>query len=417
MSKPKSKPLQIIAGLDIGTTKVTCVIGQVQPEGVDVIGLGCVPHVGMKQGIVTHIDAVAESIKKAKEEAELMAGVSINEVWLGVSGSHIQSFDSSGVVAIRNKEVRKEDIQRVVETAKAIVIPSDRQVLHVLPKDFKIDGQEGILDPTGMSGVRLETSVHIITGSHAAIQNTIKCIEHAGLMISGLVLQQLASAIAVLNTDEKNLGVSVVDLGGGTCDIITYLQGSVVHTAMIPVGGQNFTQDVATGLKTTQNHAEELKKKYGCALPEMIAQEESIEVESVGGRKSRTLKLRDLSEILEARAEETLKLIAEELNRKNLIKKLGTGIVFTGAASLMPGFVEMADFIFDVPVRRGQPEKVGGLTDVVRSATYSAGVGLLLYGRSEKNESHSPKLEIKEGWNLRWYQWNRKIRDLLTEKD
>jgi cell division protein FtsA len=414
MSKANKKP-HLVAGLDVGTTKVSCSIGLITADGVDVVGLGTVVNSGMKQGVVVNIESTSEAIRKAKEEAELMAGLRISDVWLGVGGSHVQSFDSGGMVAIRNKEVTAEDIDRVIEAAKAVAIPNDRQVLHVLPKDFKIDGQEGIFDPIGMSGVRLESSVHIVTGSNAAILNAIKCSQRAGLHVTGLVLQQFASALAVLTGDEKNLGVSVIDMGGGTCDMITYVQGSVVHTAVIPVGGHNFTHDVAMGLKSTQIHAEGLKRKYGAALPDLASGDEVIEVESVGGRKARTLRRRDLCEILEARTEETLALVAKELKEKNLMTKLGSGVVLTGGASSLPGLVEMGDFILDVPVRRGQPEKVGGLTDIVRNSAYATAIGLLLYGREMDKDRVLPvDVRSSEGWSHRLGGWTRKLKDLLN---
>lgn len=396
---------RVIAGLDIGTTKVSCAIGVLRGESLEIIGVGQASNTGMRHGVVVHIESTSEAIRKAKEEAELMAGLRAESVWLAVGGQHIQSFASSGMVAIRHKEVRQEDIERVIEAAKAVMIPQDRQVLHVLPQDFKIDGQVGIFDPIGMSGVRLETSVFIVTGSQSAIQNAIKCAQRAGLKVEGLVLQQLASALAVLSPDEKNLGVSVVDIGGGTCDLITFSQGSVIHTGLLPLGGQNFTQDVAIGLKTTQTNAESLKRRYGCALGEMVGEDESIEVESVGGRKSRTLMRRDLCEVLEARTEETLEMIHRELHEKNLLGKLGSGVVLTGGASLLPGMVEMGDFVLDVPVRRGWPEKVGGLVDVVRQPSFSTVVGVLIYGLSQdKDRTLTPEKPM---------DWTAKMKNFL----
>jgi cell division protein FtsA len=406
----------LVAGLDVGTTKVTCSIGVGTNDGIDVVGLGTAPNLGMKQGVVVNIETTSEAIRKAKDEAELMAGQTIDEVWLAIGGSHIQSFDSSGMVAIRNKEVGAEDIDRVIEAAKAVAIPNDRQVLHVLPKDFKIDGQEGIFDPIGMSGVRLEASVHIVTGSNSAILNAIKCTQRAGLKVAGLVLQQFASALAVLSPDEKNLGVCVVDMGGGTCDLITYVQGSVVHTAVIPVGGYNFTHDVAMGLKTTQLYAENLKRKFGSVVIDLTTADEAIEVESVGGRKARTLRRRELVEILEARAEETMALVALELKEKNLVGKLGSGVVLTGGASMMSGMVEMGDYLLDVPVRRGQPERVGGLTDIVRNGAYSAAIGLLLYGREIEKDKVLP-VDVRsdvEPWTGRFADWTQKLKEWLN---
>lgn len=401
----KSNP-RMIAGLDIGTTKVACAIGRFDAGQLDIIGLGHAPNAGMRHGVVVNIDAVTEAIKKAKDEAELMAGVRVDGIWLAVGGQHIQSFSSRGMVAIRHKEVIQEDIDRVIEAAKAVAIPQDRQVLHVLPQDFKIDGQVGIFDPIGMSGVRLEANVFIVTGSTSVIQNAIKCAQRAGLKVDGFVLQQLASSMAVLSPDEKNLGACVVDIGGGTCEMITFYQGSVIHTGLLPVGGQNFTHDVAIGLKTTQNHADMLKRKYGCALPEMINEDEAIEVESVGGRKPRTLMRRDLCEILEARGEETLELIHTTLMELGLIGKLGSGVVLTGGGSLLHGLVEMGDFVLDVPVRRGWPEKVGGLVDLARQPSCSTVVGLLLYGLGQDKELKTA-VEAKAG------EWTQKMKNFL----
>ncbi|HMN68408.1 MAG TPA: cell division protein FtsA [Bdellovibrionales bacterium] len=407
MAKDAAADAQVIAGLDIGTTKVTCAIGRFEEGRLNIIGVGTAPNSGMRHGVVVNIDSTSDAIKKAKDEAELMAGQKIESVWLAVGGQHIQSFASSGMVAIRNKEVQQDDIDRVIEAAKAVAIPQDRQVLHVLPQDFRIDGQMGIFDPIGMAGVRLEARVLLISGATLVLQNPVKCTQRVGLKVEGLTLQQLASAMAVLSADEKNLGVTVVDIGGGTCDMITFHQGSVIHTGLLPVGGQNFTHDVAIGLKTTQNHGETLKRKYGCALPEMVSEDEAIEVESVGGRKPRTLMRRDLCEVLEARAEETLELIHLDLEEKGLLTKLGSGVVLTGGGSLLHGLVEMGDFILDVPVRRGWPEKVGGLVDVVRQPACSTVVGVLLYGLSQEKSEHRSATDVKVS------EWTKKMKNLL----
>lgn len=403
----------LVAGLDIGTTKVTCVIGQIGADGMEVVGVGNAPNSGMRQGVVVNIEATTEAICKAKEEAELMSGTQVKSVWLGIGGSHVQSFSSQGMVAVRNKEVAAEDIDRVIEAAKAVAIPNDRQVLHVLPKEFRVDGQEGICDPVGMSGVRLEAAVHIITGSHSAIQNSMKCTHKAGLQVNGLVLQQLASSLAVLSEDERSLGVCVVDMGGGTCDLITLIQGAVAHTSVIPVGGQNFTHDIAMGLRTTQQNGEVIKRKFGCAIPDMVNLEETLEVESVGGRKSRTLARKDLCDVIEARAEETLNLLKEELEKQGLLSRLGSGIVLTGGASLLAGLVEMGDFIFDIPVRRGVPDRIGGLTDVVRSANYSTAVGLLLYGMKHKEKEKPGVIEVEEALSQKLSGWTQRLKDLF----
>ncbi|MEK6556627.1 MAG: cell division protein FtsA [Bdellovibrionota bacterium] len=390
-----NKSKHLICGLDIGTTKVSFVISTVGPHGLEIVGVGSAANPGMRHGMVVNIDSTTDAVRKAREEAELMSGLEARRVWVSLGGSHIQSFDSSGMVAVRNSEVSQEDVNRVIEVAKAVAIPSDKQVLHVLPKDFKIDGQEGITDPLGMSGVRLECNVHIVTGSKTIIQNVLKVCERSGLEVAGLVLQQLATSIAVLSKDEKNLGVCVVDIGGGTTDLITYQRGSVVHTATIPVGGLNFTHDVAMGLRTTQVNADDLKRKYGSALPALITNDESIEVETVGGRQPRSVSRSSLCRVIEARAEETLKLIQKEITDRGYAGKLGSGIVLSGGASELAGFIEMGDFVFDMPARLGVPNKTGGLTDVVRSASFATVVGLLMYGFDiEKPKYVEPEADI-----------------------
>ncbi|QLY26070.1 cell division protein FtsA [Bdellovibrio sp. KM01] len=401
-SKPKAP---VLAGLDIGSTKVCFVIGTVNPEGkIEVAGVGTAPNTGIRQGVVVNIEATTDSIKKAKEEAELMSGYSVGEVWVGVSGTHISSFDSKGMVAIKNREVTPSEIDRVIEAAKAVAVPTDRTVLHILPREFKVDGQDGITDPVGMSGIRLEANVHIVTGSQSAIQNTVKCVEKAGLKIAGLVLSQLASATAVISNDEKNLGVVVVDMGGGTCNNLYFVNGSVAHSSIIPVGGSHFTHDVAVGLRTPQFAAEVLKKKYGCAMASMVNDNETIEVEGVGGRKSRVIPRKDLADVIEARAEETLNLIANDIRMSGVMPMLGSGIVLTGGASQLDGLIEMGEFIFDIPVRRGAPLEIGGLTDVVKSGEFSAAVGLLQYGLSQRKDllmsQHTQELEINIGESI-----------------
>lgn len=388
MSTLKSKA-PLLAGLDIGSTKVSFVIGTVTPEGkIEIAGVGTAPNTGIRHGVVVNIEATTDSIRKAKEEAELMSGYSAQEVWVSVAGNHITSFDSKGMVAIKNKEVTHSEIERVIEAAKAVAVPADRQVLHVLPRDFKVDGQDGISDPIGMSGIRLEANVHIVTGSQTALNNTVKCVEKANLKIAGLVLGQLASAQAVLSEDEKNLGVAVIDMGGGTCNAIYFVNGSVAHSSVIPVGGQHFTHDVAVGLRTPQVSAEILKKKYGCAMATLVNDNETIEVEGVGGRKARVLPRKELADVLEARAEETLNLIANDVRMSGLMAMMGSGLVLTGGASQLDSLIEMGEFIFDLPVRRGTPTQVGGLTDVVKGGEFATSVGLLLYGFNQKKEAY-----------------------------
>lgn len=409
-----------IAGLDIGSTKVSIVIGtpnlQTNANGhqqitLDIVGLGQAPNTGIRQGVVVNVEATIEAITKAREEAELMSGYKIDDVFVGVGGSHVKSFDSRGMVAIRNKEVKADDIARVIEAAKAVAVPADREVLHVLPREFKIDEQTGIFDPIGMSGVRLEANVHIVTAGQTALQNIIKCAEKSGLKVRGLVLQQLASALAVLSEDEKKLGAAVVDMGGGTCDIVIYAAGSLAFTATVPVGGQHFTQDIAMGLRTPQTSAEAVKKKFGCAIADLVDANETIEVDGVGGRKPRALLRHDLCEVIEPRAEETMALIWQEIRKSGLANQIGSGLVLTGGACQMEGLLEMCEFISDIPVRRGAPVNVGGLTDIVRGPDCSTAVGLMVYGLesmslSEKHrlmnqassEANAPMTDVMSEW-------------------
>lgn len=411
-SKPKAP---VLAGLDIGSTKVSFVIGTVNSEGkIEVAGVGTAPNTGIRQGVVVNIEATTDSIKKAKEEAELMSGYSVSEVWVGVAGSHISSFDSKGMVAIKNREVTASEIDRVIEAAKAVAVPADRTVLHVLPREFKVDGQDGITDPIGMSGIRLEANVHIVTGGQSAINNTVKCVEKAGLKIAGLVLSQLASATAVVSNDEKNLGVCVVDMGGGACNALYFVNGSVAHSSVIPVGGQHFTHDVAVGLRTPQFAAEDLKKKYGCAMASMVNDNETVEVEGVGGRKARVIPRKDLADVIEARAEETLNLIANDIRMSGLMPMLGSGIVLTGGASNLDGLIEMGEFIFDIPVRRGAPRDIGGLTDVVKAGEFSAVVGLLQYALMQRKDLlHTQQQEVNLGESIDGI--TRKIKDFFGQ--
>lgn len=397
----------VLAGLDIGSTKVTVIIGTVNPDNLlQIVGVGTAPNPGMRQGMVVNIEATTEAIKKAREEAELMSGYKIQEVWLGVAGNHIQSFDSKGMVAIKHKEVGNADVERVIEAAKAVAVPNDRTVLHVIPREYKVDGHDGILDPIGMSGIRLEANVHIVTGSQTALANNSKCLEKAGLKCAGLVLEPLAASMATLSDDEKALGVCLVDMGGGSCNLIYFVNGSVAHTSLIPVGGQHFSHDVAIGLRTPQSSAEELKKKYGSAMKTLVPEEETIEVEGVGGRKSRTVLRRDLVEVIEPRAEETLQLIQQDIRLSGLLPLMGSGVVLTGGASQLEGMLEMAEFIFDIPVRKGIPGKVGGLTEIVRASSFSTAVGLLLYGQSKKRYTEAFPVAVhgsnKETDGSRW---------------
>ncbi len=418
---------RIIAGLDIGTTKVSIAIGVIKADvlaqkaelgdstitnsDIDVIGIGIVPSFGMRKGVVVNIDATTDAIKKAREEAELMAGQKISEVWVGVAGSHIRSFDSKGMIAIRHSEVTEADIQRVLDAAKAVAVPNDREVLHVLPREYTIDDQGGILDPVGMTGVRLEANVHIVTGGRTALQNAIKCTEKAGLRVSGLVLEQLASSLVVLSKDEKDLGVGVVDIGGGTSDVILYAQGAVSYTSILPLGGVHVTNDIAMGLRTPQHTAEDLKRKYGCALASLVSPEETIEVSGVGGRAERTIMRRLLCDVIEPRVEETLNFINTEIQKSHSAKLLGAGIVLTGGASQMDGMTELAEFIFDMPARVGKPESFGGLRDVVSTPAHATVLGLLVYG------AHMDKRHIAKttAVNSVFSQFSNRIKQIIDE--
>ena len=320
-----------------------------------------------------------------------MSGYHANEVWVSVSGPHVQSFDSKGMVAIKNKEVAKPDIDRVIEAAKAVIVPADRTVLHVIPREYKIDSQDGISDPIGMSGVRLEANVHIVTASQSALSNLKKCIEKAGFEVAGLVLDQVAAAKAVLSDDEKNLGVCVADIGGGSSKLIYFVNGSVAGTSVIPVGGYHFTHDVAVGLRTPQFSAEELKKKHGCAVATLVSDADSVDVDGVGGRKTRAIARKELAFILEARAEECLSMIANDIRMSGLQPLLGSGVVLTGGASQLDGMVEMGEFVFDIPVRRGLPRLVGGLKDVVKGGEFATAIGLLFYALELNKEAYTRK--------------------------
>jgi cell division protein FtsA len=372
----------VIVGLDIGTSKVVALVGEITPDGsIEVIGLGSQPSRGLKKGVVVNIESTVQSIQRAVEEAELMADCEINAVYAGIAGSHIRSLNSHGVVAIRDREVTQGDVEHVIDAAKAVAIPADQRILHVLPQEFIIDGQEGIRDPIGMSGVRLEAKVHIVTGADSAAQNIIKCVQRCGLVVEDVVLEQLASSFAVLTDDEKELGVCLVDVGGGTTDIAVFGNGAIRHTAVIPIAGDQVTNDIAVSMRTPTQYAEDIKIRYACALSQLANPDESIEVPSVGDRPARRLARQTLAEIVEPRYEELFNLIREELRRSGFEEVIAAGIVLTGGSARMEGAIELAEEIFHVPVRLGLPGQVKGLSDVVRSPIYSTGVGLLLYAR------------------------------------
>jgi cell division protein FtsA len=378
----------VLVGLDLGTTKVCAIVGEVKDGGqVDIIGIGISPSNGLKKGVVVNIDSTVESIRKAVHEAELMAGVEINSVYVGVSGGHIKGINSRGVAAIKNKEVGQADVARAIDGARAVNIPMDQQVLHVLPQEFIIDDQDGIKDPLGMSGVRLDVKVHIISGAVTSIQNIVKSCSRAGLHVNDLVLQPLASSRAVLTTEEQELGVVVVDIGGGTTDMAIFLEGSLWHTEVLPIGGNHFTNDIAIGLRTPASEAEKIKIKYGCALSSLVKHEETLDVPSVGGRPPRLLSRQILCEIIEPRVEELFGMIQQRLKKTGYEDMCASGIVLTGGVALLEGLQEAAERYIGLQVRRGTPKNIGGLMDVVNSPVYSTGVGLVLYGAANQREA------------------------------
>ena len=380
MAKKSDK--QVIVGLDIGTSKVLALVGEITADStIEVIGMGSQPSRGLKKGVVVNIESTGQSIQRAIEEAELMADCEINSVYTGIAGSHVRSLNSHGVVAIRDREVTHADVEHVIEAAKAVAIPADQRILHVLPQEFLIDGQEGIRDPIGMSGVRLEAKVHIVTGADSAAQNIIKCVQRCGLVVEDVVLEQLASSFAVLTDDEKELGVCLVDVGGGTTDIAVFSAGAIRHTAVIPIAGDQVTNDIAVSMRTPTQYAEDIKIRYACALSQLANPDESIEVPSVGDRPARRLARQTLAEVVEPRYEELFNLIREELQRSGFEEVIAAGIVLTGGSARMEGAIDLAEEIFHVPVRLGLPGQVKGLADVVRNPIYSTGVGLLLYAR------------------------------------
>jgi cell division protein FtsA len=372
-----------LVGLDVGTSKVTAVVGEIlESGGVDVVGIGIAESAGIRRGVVVNVDAAVDAIKKAIDEAELMAGVEIDCVHLGLSGQHIKGFNSRGVIAVagKNREVSREDVRRAIDAAKAVSLPTGREILHVLPQDFVVDDQDGIGAPVGMLGARLEVNVHIVTGSQSSTQNIVGCVNRAGVEVAETVVEQLAASEAVLTQDEKELGVALVDIGAGTTDVAIYERGSLWHTAVIPIGGDHFTNDIAVGLRTPLPDAEKIKRKCGCALSAMVDEDETMEVASVGGRKPRVMARRILSEILQPRAEEIFHLVWDEIRRAGYEKSLNSGIVLTGGGAILDGMPEIAEQIFDLPIRRGFPGNVGGLADHVNSPTFATGVGLVLYG-------------------------------------
>jgi cell division protein FtsA len=391
----KRSDRNLLVGLDIGTSKVVAIVGEIKADGaLEIIGVGSHPSRGLKKGVVVNIESTVQSIQRAVEEAELMAGCEIHSVYAGIAGSHVRSLNSHGIVAIKDKEVVQGDVERVIDAAKAVAIPADQKILHVLPQEYVIDAQEGIRDPIGMSGVRLEAKVHIVTGADSAAQNIVKCVQRCGLSVDDIVLEQLASSYAVLTEDEKDLGVCVVDIGGGTTDIAVFGGGAIRHTAVIPIAGDQVTNDIAVSMRTPTQYAEDIKIKYACALSQLANPDETIEVPSVGDRPPRRLARQTLAEIVEPRYEELFGLIRDELRRAGLEEQVATGIVLTGGSAKMEGAVELAEEVFHMPVRLGVPQFVSGLADVVSNPIHATGVGLLLYAKAnlDAHRTESPLL-------------------------
>lgn len=384
----------LIVGLDIGTSKIATIVAETRPEGgFEVIGMGSAPSRGLRKGVVVNIESTVNAIQRALEEAELMADVKIREVWTGIAGSHIKSFNSHGMVAVKDREVSQTDVDRVVETAQAIPIPTDQQILHVLNQEFVIDGQEDVREPLGMSGVRLEVKVHIVTGAVSAAQNIMKCVRRCGLEVNDLILQPLASAMAVLSEDERDLGVCLADVGGGTTDLAVFTQGAIRHTAVIPIAGDQITNDIAMALRTPTKEAEEIKRRHGCALRELAEAQEMIEVPGVGDRGPRKLSRQTLAEVIEPRVEELYSLIQAELRRSGFEELLSSGIVITGGSAAMQGMVELGEEVFHMPVRLGLPAYSGGLSEVIRNPRFSTGVGLLMAGLQQRERQQIAKMQ------------------------
>jgi len=405
----KKTERNIIVGLDIGTSKVAAIVAEhTGDDEIEIIGIGVAPSKGLKKGVVVNLESTVHSIQRAVEEAELMAGCQVQAVFAGIAGSHIKSLNSHGIVAIKDKEVTQYDIDRVIDSARAVAIPADQKILHILPQEFVIDQQDGIKEPIGMSGIRLEAKVHMVTGSVSAAQNIIKCIRRCGLEVEDIVLEQLASCTSVLTEDEKELGVCLIDIGGGTTDIAIFSEGAIKHTAVIPIAGDQVTNDIAVALRTPTKSAEEIKREYACALTQLADAEAVINVPSIGDREPRKISAQTLAEIIEPRYEELMLLVQAELRRSGYEDLIAAGMVLTGGSSKVHGLIDLAEEIFHMPVRVGVPQHVSGLTDVVQNPIYSTGVGLLLYGREHQGRTVGLKGD-SQGLLARmksWFQGN-----------
>jgi cell division protein FtsA len=384
----------LVVGLDIGTTKICTIVGEMADGQVKIIGLGTFPSKGLRKGVVINIESTVQSIKKAVEEAELMADCHITSVYVGIAGGHIKGINSHGVIAIKNKEITEKDKNRVIDAASAVAMPMDREIIHVIPQEYIVDDQDGIKDPVGMSGVRLEGRVHIVTGAITSAQNIIKCANRAGLDVDDIVLEQLGSSEAVLTPEEKEMGAAIIDIGGGTTDLVIFLNGSIKHTAVFSMAGNHITNDISVGLRTPVEEAEKIKIRYGCALTSLVRKDETIEVPSVGGRKPRVLSRQTLAEIIEPRVEEILTLVRDELMKMSYGNLLASGVILTGGSAILEGIPELAEQIFNLPVRKGTPVGIGGLVDLVNSPIYATGVGLVLYGSRNMAQS---RFKVGEG--------------------
>lgn len=409
--KPINKDL--VVGIDIGTSKVVTLVGEVTNDGkLNVIGFGSHPSQGLKRGVVVNIESTVQSIQRSVEDAELMAGCEIYSAYTGIAGSHIRSVNSHGIVAIRDSEVSQNDVERVIDAAKAIAIPADQKILHVLPQEFIIDHQDSIREPVGMSGVRLEAKVHIVTGAVSAAQNIVKCMQRCGLTTSDIVLEQFASSQSILTEDEKELGVCMIDIGGGTSDIAIFTDGAIRHTAVIPIAGDQVTNDIAIALRTPTRNAEEIKINYGCALQDIVDASQMIDIPTIGDRAGRKLPRRALAEVVEARYEELFTLAASEVRRSGLEQLLAAGIVLTGGASKIAGAQELAERVFRIPVRIGKPECITGMSDIVHNPIYATGVGLLVYGLRQRHLNNGAAAltqpNMKSLWSRMksWFQGN-----------
>ncbi len=386
----------LLVGLDIGTTKICAIVGNATEDGIEIVGIGTSPSRGLRKGVVINIESTVSAIRKAVEEAELMAGCEIKSVYAGIAGGHIRGFNSQGIIAIKNREVSPDDVKRVIDAAKAVAIPMDREVIHILPQEFIIDDQDGIREPLGMSGVRLEAKVHIVTGAVASAQNIIKSCNRAGLDVADIVLEQLASSESVLSPDEKELGVALVDVGGGTTDIAIFVDGAIKHTSVLSLGGNHLTNDIAVGLRTPMAEAEKIKQKYGCCMASLVGKDETIEVPSVGGRKPRVLSRQLLAEILEPRVEEIFTLVNREIVKSGYEDLIASGVVITGGSTILEGMPELAEQVFNLPVRRGLPQNIGGLVDVVNTPAFATGVGLVVYGSKNLGIREFPKSQTDD---------------------